>query len=69
MSKDLSLLKSIQKGLSDLHNRLKKEAFRLNSYLEPEERRKLQGIGMDLRAAYMNLNQLIKKLEGEKWKN
>jgi hypothetical protein len=59
-------LKSIQQGLSDLHGRLKKEAFRLNSELEPEDRDTLQGVGMDVSAASMNLNQLIKKLEGEK---
>jgi hypothetical protein len=59
-------LKSIQQGLSNLRGRLKKEAFHLNPDLEPEVRRELQGVEMDVSAASGNLNQLIKKLEGEK---
>jgi hypothetical protein len=61
-----SKLKSIQLTLSDLRDRLKKEAFRLNSDLEPEDRDVLQDVGMNVSAACGNLNQLIKKLEGEK---
>lgn len=56
-------LKSIQKDLSDLHDRLKKENLKLNSDLEPEERRKLQGVQMDVYVASMNLKRLIEKLE------
>jgi hypothetical protein len=59
-------LKSIQKTLSVLSGRLEKEAFRLNSDLEPGDRDTLQGVGMDVSAASMNLKRLIEKLEDEK---
>jgi hypothetical protein len=60
------LLRNIQRSLKRLRGKLKKEALRLNPDLEPEVRRELQGVGMDVSAASMNLNELIRKLEGEK---
>jgi hypothetical protein len=56
-------LKSIRQSLSNLRDGLKKEAFRLNSDLEPGDRDTLQGVGMDVSAASMNLKRLIEKLE------